>query len=283
MTEITYDKVISKVDSFISLDISVNSTGWVRKRGDKVEWGIYHLAKGTDLSRRIEFENFLEGLMGDYQYDRVFVEDVIMGCNFETTRILILLNIAVDDLMRYKRVKQAPITRINNTVWKKHLKLLAKHDVKGQDDKLMIRETLNGIGFTADIQDMYDAMGIAVAVIYVENAQIDEGILESTVMPKKVRPDISRGYTIVECKNQEDMEKKAEKLKGRSREIIYVNYNEHYKNVVEQVKSMIIQSGKDYAVYCIHTPLDRVGAMCVTKGFDLSRDDTYFIAYRKNK
>ena len=282
--DITYEMVISRVNSFISLDISVNSTGWVRKRGDVVETGTYSLKATDELARRIEFENFLENLFGDHQYDRVFVEDVIMGCNFTTTKMLILLNVCVDDLMRYNRVKPAPITRIGNTVWKKYLRLLSKQQVIGQAQKDMIAQTMNDIGFVAEVQDIYDAMGIAVAVIFAEEAKLNETDI-SKETAKKVKADISKGYVIVECHSYNDMKQRAEKLKGKSRtrEIIDVVYDTKYRSVVDQMKSIISTTGNDSAYYCIYAPLNRIGAMCVTKGFDISKDEIFFIAYRKSR
>lgn len=275
---VTYETIIAHVPSFISLDISVNSTGWVRKRGEQVETGIYHLNAENILERRIEFENFLEELFGDYQYDRVFIEDVIMGCNFLTTQILVLLNVCCEDLMRYNRIKTAPITRVGNTTWKKYLRLLSTRNIMGQADKNMISETMNNLGFKADVQDIYDAMGIAVSTIYSEVCQFDEGVkIDST--EKKVRPDITKGYTIVECNSYEDMMKRAKK---RKRNIVEVVYDAKYRNLVEQMKSLILTTGDDTSVYAIYAPLSRIGAMCVTKGFDISKDEIYFLAYRKS-
>ena len=285
LKSVTYDMVIAKVNSFISLDISVNSTGWVRKRGDMVETGIYHLNATEELARRIEFENFLVNLFGDYEYDRVFVEDVIMGCNFATTKILVLLNVCVDDLMRYDRIKKAPITRVGNTVWKKYLRLLSSQQICGQQQKDMIVEIMNSIGFKADVQDIYDAMGIAVSTIYSEQAEID-GELKNSLADgvHKVRNDISKGFTIVECKGYDDMQERALKLKGRTkREVINITYDARYKNVVDQMKAVIATSGDDKALYCIYAPINRIGAMCITKGFDITKDELYFIAYRKTR
>ena len=76
-------------------------------------------------------------MLGETYFPVVFVEDVIAGTNFKTTKGLIQLNTIVDDLKEYGLVSVGEIKRIDNKVWKKYLKMASnyKSDIKKEEDK----------------------------------------------------------------------------------------------------------------------------------------------------
>lgn len=167
--KITYLDYFKKVKNFISLDISVHSSGWVRKIEDKLSYGTFSIQSNDELGRRKEFRSFIMKLFEDTTYDIVFIEDVIAGNNFKTTKGLIQLNTIVDDLNDLGLIHVNQIKRIDNKSWKKYLKESCNYigNIKCENDKELIVNCLNILGFNEDVkQDIYDAMGIAVSVIF---------------------------------------------------------------------------------------------------------------------
>lgn len=278
---LTYDVLLRGVSSFLSLDISVNSTGWVCKYDNTVKWGIYHLMEKDNRARRKEFAKFLIDLIGERQFDFVVIEDVIAGCNFKTTRSLTELNTIIEDIMDYGKVPQSPVYRKDNKEWKRELKELSqdKVGIKGSDDKETIRFCLRSLGFDPDDspQDVYDAMGIALA--YISNKDnVTNG--QGKGKMRKLHEDLAKNYKITQYASQEEMQEAALKKQSRlkvKKEIQAIEYNPDFRNLLVQFKKLVEIEGDD-KIFCIHTPLNKIGSMFVTKGFDLSQDDVYFIA-----
>lgn len=170
--ELNYKDFLKLEPTFISLDISVRSTGWVKSINGNVEYGTYTLKAQDEMGRRKEFKEFLINLIADNKIPVVFVEDVIAGTNFLTTKGLIQLNSIVDDLKEYGLIDVEKIKRIDNKKWKKYLKSASNYDgdIKKEEDKQLIRNCMNCLGFNENIkQDIYDALGMAIAVIYRDN------------------------------------------------------------------------------------------------------------------
>lgn len=168
--ELQYQDILKLEPTFISLDISVKSTGWVKSINGNVEWGTYTLKSEDELGRRREFRQFLIDLLGNQEYPIVFVEDVIAGTNFKTSKGLIQLNYIVDDLMDLAIIKVGKVVRVDNNRWKKYLRQVSNYKnigIKEKDIKKQIRICLNNIGFEEKaVQDIYDAVGLAVAMIF---------------------------------------------------------------------------------------------------------------------
>ena len=135
--KLEYTDFLKLEPTFLSLDISVRSTGWVKSVNGEVTWGTKTLEAEDELGRRKEFREFLMSMLGETYFPVVFVEDVIAGTNFKTTKGLIQLNSIVDDLKEYGLVSVGEIKRIDNKVWKKYLKQASNYDgdVKKEDDK----------------------------------------------------------------------------------------------------------------------------------------------------
>ena len=64
----------------------------------------------------------------------------------------------------------------------------------------------------------------------------------------------------------------------KPRQYRYIEYDNRYKNLTVQFRELIESEGTDEHIYCIHAPLNKVGSMFITAGFDLSADDVYFTA-----
>lgn len=167
---INYKDILKLEPTFISLDISVRSTGWVNSINGNVEWGTYTLKSEDELGRRREFRQFLIDLLGSQEYPVVFVEDVIAGTNFKTSKGLIQLNYIVDDLMDLRIIKVCKITRVDNNRWKKYLRQVSNYrniGIKEKDVKKHIILCLHNMDFKEEVvQDINDAMGLAVAMIF---------------------------------------------------------------------------------------------------------------------
>ena len=75
----------------------------------------------------------------------------------------------------------------------------------------------------------------------------------------------------------------ADGMKYKSRkpkDICYVEYDSDYKSLVKQFVDVVYSNGDD-KIFCFHSPLNKIGAMAITYGFNLSADDVYFIAKRR--
>ena len=164
-----YKEVIKDRD-FISLDISVRSSGWVKNHKGILTYGTKALESQTELGRRVEFREFIEELFGKEYIETVYIEDVIAGTNFKTTKGLIQLNTIVDDLRELKVLDIGRIERIDNRKWKKYLKQLSDYKaIEKKNDKKIIIECMNNLGFNEnEKQDIYDALGMALGCIYKE-------------------------------------------------------------------------------------------------------------------
>ena len=152
-------------------------------------WYIFNRGK-----RRKEFRSFLISQISDRHYPVVFVEDVIAGTNFKTTKGLIQLNTIVDDLKEYGLLDIGEIKRIDNKKWKMYLRKASNYDgdIKKEEDKELIRNCLKELSFSPDVkQDIYDAMGIAIAVIYRDTVLVDTPKTENVL-----KKDLKKGYTI---------------------------------------------------------------------------------------
>ena len=285
--QLKYTDILGKYN-FLSLDISVNSTGWVIQYDERLNFGIYKLQSKDNRERRREFGKFLIELIEDKQFDFIIIEDVIAGCNFKTTRSLTELNIAVEDLIDYDCIPDSPVFRIDNKEWKRVLHSLVQDDrgIRGSNDKEMITFCLNTLGFYNDIaQDVYDAMGIACAYIFLKNTNTTNTL--KVVTPKKLKQDLTKNYKIVQYKSKEEMLEQAELLKSRGRSkstkskgILYIDYDNKYKDLLKQFTETVYENG-DNNYFCIHSPLNKIGSMFITFGFDLTEDDVYFMAYLK--
>ncbi|WP_324823521.1 hypothetical protein [Sinanaerobacter sp. ZZT-01] len=168
ITELNYKNFLELEPTFLSLDISVRSTGWVLSTDKNISFGINSLKVEDELGRRLEFRTFLLDLIGNKHIPVIFVEDVYGGVNFKTVKGLIQLNTIVDDLKADKLILVEAIKRIDNKKWKKYLKQAANYKLGAEkNDKEIVTSCLNELGFNLEVkQDVYDALGMAVGVIY---------------------------------------------------------------------------------------------------------------------
>jgi hypothetical protein len=287
---VTYIDLIKQVNSFISLDISVNSTGYVKYKDNKLIIGHYKIQSKEDKARRYEFAQFLKWLVADTVYDFIVIEDVIFGNNYKTTKILMQLNVVVEDLMYYNQIAQMPVYRQGNMQWKKTLMQLAnkKHGLilKDTDDKEKIRMCLKELDFAVEkyIQDECDAMGIVLAQISIMKNNIGEQTQEKV---KHIHTDLLVGYKLQQCETAEDLQQQVKQLQQRKRkqiEIKQINGDDTTKTLVSRFKEEVEENGDNY-IFAISYPLYKIGALLLTKNFDVTKykntDNIYFYAVRR--
>ena len=97
-----------------------------------------------------------------------------------------------------------------------------------------------------------------------------------------MKTSLDKGYKIKQYSSKDEMLEAVNKIIKRSkkkREFVYFEYDNTYRNLLLQFKDIVYQNG-DEKIFCIHAPLNKIGAMIVTQGFDLSKDDVYFTAVR---
>ena len=157
---LTYMDWVQKVDSFLSLDISVNGSGYVLWYDGKLTLGRYSIVAKETSMRVEEYRRWLSNLVGGLSIQYIFVEDVIAGCNFKTTRELISLNGVIDSLI-YAGVLSSPeaLIRKNNKEWKAMLSMASggtqfvhcqQGSIKG-NDKELVRACLHTLQFNPEI------------------------------------------------------------------------------------------------------------------------------------
>lgn len=282
---------------FISLDISVQSTGWVSWYNKELTYGCYGMKSTVSYDRRKEFSEFLINLIGDKDYKMYFVEDVIRSENFKTERILIELNGVIENLIMYGITAEKPVYRKLASVWENEIKNLYDGVLKIATPKETTQMILNSLGFEltpervkevggtkADSHyDIYDALGLAISMGAFGVNTDKKGNVANVTKPQVLHTDLSKGYKFKQFASESVMIDAAKKKCNRSRKgkkMYCITYDTAYKNLLLQFKEFISDKGEDDAIYCITTPLNKIGAMPITKGFDISQDVVYFIAER---
>lgn len=281
----TYEDVLNLSGPFVSLDISVQSTGYVHKKSDgSVVYGTYAIQAVTDIERRKEFANFLTHLLSDGDYEFVVIEDVILGNNFATTKILMQLNVIVEDLMEYGKVKKAQVYRQNNKHWKTELERIAGYNVvvKGVSDKERICEALRLLQFTPPVgtaQDVFDAMGIAVAQIM---ELYGKNTVEQAKPIQKLHADLSVGYRITQYNNKKELLVAAEQTMRhcrKLRDVVYVDSDKLHGTLKDNFRKIVTERG-DNNLFVVSYDIDEVGSLLLSRYIDVSvcGQYVYFLA-----
>lgn len=271
-----YMDFLCMVGDFISLDISITGTGWVKKSNNVITYGVNGLKSEEELDRRREFRKFLIELAGDSHYDFIVIEDVIGGNNFNTTKGLIQLNSIADDLIADGILNIDTIKREDNNTWKMYLKKIVNYEpvIKKEDPKTSIRNCMNILEFTTNVQDIYDAMGMVVAIIY-----RDIVLNNKRVSKKPLKYDLKTGYLIKQYTNLDLALKGSEKLKQTkyNREIEQYVWLESKRDVLYLFKQLIKEQQRDDKIYIIHLKSNKLGVLALTKKLDTTNDETYIV------
>ena len=276
-SKVNYKVFIKMEPTFLSLDISVRSTGWVLCLDGNVQYGTYSIESQDELGRRREFREFLVSLIGDKVIPLVVVEDVIAGTNFKTTKGLIQLNSIIDDLKEYNLVSVGEIKRIDNKKWKKYLKQASNYEgeIKKEEDKVLIHNCMVELGFNENVkQDIYDALGMAVAVIF-----RDKVLGEMSKTDAVLKKDLKRGYTIkqfIELDKKSD--KYLDKLKEKyNREIENIDWSLEARDILYLFKQKIVRDDKDDNIYIIKVNSMKLGVLALTKKLNTDTPYSYLI------
>lgn len=287
--KVTYKSLIDKLGNFISLDISVTNTGWVKKVDGVVTHGAYPLECKDDLGRRQEFKRFLKDLAGDIEYEYIFIEDVIGSCNFKTAKSLMQLNPIADDLVYDGDIKCKKIIRIDNKEWKKHLKKVSgyKSAIVSEKDKALIVGALRMLDFPYALdsedckngiaQDIFDAYGIACGVSYKLNS------VKSSTRVSAKSYDITKKHMLKQYDSKLKAYKYIEKFQkgkkvseyslfGKARDI-----KANFKAIVKQEET----EGKETDVYVLEVSTDKIGVVALEKKFNLDYPVSYIVVVKK--
>lgn len=278
---VDYTSFFSLVPSFVSLDISKNSTGWVKWLDGVCTHGTFAIT-ASDLEgviQRQQFKAFLLELFGSSHFEYLFIEDVIGSVNFKTARVLYQLNIIPDDLQAEGLLQVSKLVRESNKVWKKNLKLASgfKSRIKAaSDDKQITRDALHLLSFgdrtTAHIpEDVYDAVGMAVGVIYRLHVLKDAG------NGVKLRTDITRGYKL---RQFDDFYAALDFANDIGGSLVPLDFTDRPYDLRFNFKKAVLASQDDSKLYLITIPTSKIGALALNKGFDLTIPVSYLIAYR---
>lgn len=283
-----YKTILSKYKSFVSIDPSKTSTGYVVYQDNKiVKQGCYKTQ--TDfledaVGMRREYREFLKDIFGDYEYDVVFIENTIGGINFETNTILTQLNPIVDDMIDMGIIHAKRVVREGNTVWKKYLKKISNyksHIVAHSDDKLEIREALKILGYgdgttNTIVQDTYDAMGIAIGCIVREDM---EGVVG--IKKKRLSPNINSGYKVKLFYAEKDALEYANKRAVKNeKDIIYVDFTHNNKKIETNFKELINENEYTDKNYLLYVKSIKTGLIGVENDIDTDEENVFVYAYK---
>lgn len=188
---------------YLGLDISKNSSGiTLIENGERVTANskledIKGVHKETLLRRALKED--LKQLVEGKVFDAIVIEDVFVGENAETVRLLFALNTAIDELILDGVCGCREFIRVSNQMWKSWLcKVLDTQGVtKGLNDKEKIRICLEMIGVVETgegYQDRLDSTGLLVSYFLKGSEEIKNGKLDKK---RKVRlSDINCSYDI---------------------------------------------------------------------------------------
>lgn len=302
---ITYDAILAGYSgNFAALDVSVGSTGWVKRLNGVLTYGYFHLESKTDLDRRQEFRTRILSLLGKATYQHIFIEDVISGGNFKTDKILMQLNPIIDDMAFEQSIHVGTIMRVGNSVWKKHLRIASNYAQNSTiiklKDKLQIQACLAHIGFSVvDIlkaypsimgkkkkieetstQDILDAMGIAVGCIF---NLTSKGLTHTPATDIKLCLDITSGYSVYQYNTYKEAEKKALKVQNRiEAAITYEDFSAGKRDFKHLFRHMV-ERKKDSDIFIIYTPTDKLGVIAIQKKLSLEVSSSYIVCYKTKR
>lgn len=161
--------------SFLSLDVSLSSTGITYLKHGDVEAGNISLSDVEEndfyeaVLRRELKNRILEKVGRGTYFDVIIVEDVFVGTNPKTARVLYALNSAIDELILDREIECSDFVRWQNGTWKKYLWMYdVEGDTKYIKDKLRIEQVLFNLGITdfgEGYQDRLDSVGMVLAYL----------------------------------------------------------------------------------------------------------------------
>lgn len=271
--------LLKGLEDFVSLDISVVSTGYVIWYKGQLETGYISLDSEDEGDRRDEFRKYMLELFAGRTFKYAVIEDVIGGVNFEVNKALYQLNCIVDDMMRYGLLPKAEILRVDNKKWKMYLRNLsgAKPPIKKLKDKEEIRFHLKALRFESECQDICDAMGMGVSTIYAHKY----GKLV-TKKKKKLACNIDRGYNLYVCKTPEEQANKVLKYESKTGYTpITIVDKDITSNLQREFRAWVRKKGEDEYVFSITVAPEKLGDLAFDERFDLTADKVYFVAVKK--
>lgn len=276
----TYLDIFKLSPNFISLDISVNETGWGKWLDGEYTYGFYKLKtpESDDVGRRREFREFLKELFGDDQFEYCFIEDVIGGVNFKTNKILYQLNPIADDLIADGILHAKQVVREGNTEWKSYLRKCSgyKSKIVGSSEvKADIQAALHMMDFgspdAAIAEGSYDATGMAIAIIY------KRYVLAKQLKAPKLKTDITKGYKVKQFADEFEALDYANEL---PREIVEVDFLEINRDLKSNFKRFVTDLGADDKIFVIKILTSKIGLLALKKKLDLDLEVSYLVVYK---
>lgn len=159
--------------TYLGLDISKSSTGvaLVTHLGYESEQLVLNADKSSPhyeaLLRRDLRNKLIECIGEGVHFTGIAVEDVYLGSNPKTIRMLMALNSVIDDLILDGIITCDTFSRVSNGTWRKQLRQAVPSYSKALNEKIFVKETLATYGITvtgAGAEDRLDALGIAMSL-----------------------------------------------------------------------------------------------------------------------
>lgn len=159
--------------TYLGLDLSKTSTGIAVFNSGTVSTEAVGLHTDIDSSPyglamlRRELYSVLKEKLAGQQFDTVVVEDIFIGANVKSYRILAAINTVPDDLILDGVFGCKNLVRVNNRIWKHHL--VKGEGIRGFNDKQRVNEALAHRGIVISgkgSQDQLDAIGMVIGWYY---------------------------------------------------------------------------------------------------------------------
>lgn len=306
--KVTYLDALNLVPSFVSLDISVKALGWARWIDGVLDFGIYAFKSKEDTDRRQEMRRLVKSIFKGNRFKYLIIEEPIGSCNYKTAKILHQLNVVPDDMVVDGIIHADVLFREDNKKWKSWLRQFTgtQIDIRGLKDKEVILQCAYDMGFTDEVikkvipsttdseilprllasdsitylnnssakevplQGIYDALGMAVGVIY------KKFIAKEDLSPKKLKTDITKGYKISQFFS---LNKALQKANSKGGDLYEVDFTNITKDLKFNFKKLVEDVGDEY-VFVITIPTSKLGVVALTKKLKLDEDVSYLVVYK---
>lgn len=186
---------------YLGLDISKTGTGvTLYSNGIKEQWA-FSVECDTksphwEVLMRRSLSSKLKEIVEGIQFDAIIIEDVFQGENPDTTRKLLALNTAIDELILDSVTSAKDFARVSNKTWKRWLSVVDSMGLaKGYNDKVKVQMYMEMLGIKPDtspnFQDKLDSNGMILG--YLLNASLEK---QRTSVKKVSFSDLKFAYLL---------------------------------------------------------------------------------------
>lgn len=203
-----WERVVPEEGLYLGLDVSAESTGIsIIENSSRFSANIIvdsDNCKGVhkEVLMRRALKSDLRELIKGKDFDAILIEDVYIGENAQTVRLLYALNTAIDEMILDEECSCKEFLRVSNKTWKSWLsKVDTEGLAKGYNDKEQIQIYMDILGITEEgegFQDRLDAGGMLFGYFLTGKSLFESGKLlkkkKVSIKDVELRFDIDTAY-----------------------------------------------------------------------------------------